>query len=87
MDPTALPPYQGISSPLEVFGPFIQTINVPGAISVVAIILFIIWLVYTIVASYHLIRYGHRSAVAIPAIITHVIVSLVIALYTVSGLT
>ena len=87
MNETALPPYQGVSSPAEVFGPFLHSINVPGAISVVAIILFIIWLIYTIVASYHLIRYGHRSAVSIPAIITHVIVSLVIALYTVSGLT
>ncbi len=86
MDETALPPYQGISSPLEVFGPFLQSINMRGAISVIAIILFIIWLVYTVVASYHLIRYGHRSAVSIPAIITHVVVSLVIALFAVSGL-
>lgn len=86
MDATALPPYHGLSSPLEVFGPFLQSVHLQGAISVVAILLFIIWLVYTIVASYHLLRYGHRSAVSIPAIITHVLVSLVIALFAVSGL-
>lgn len=86
MDTTALPPYQGLSSPLEVFGPFLQSVNVSSAIAIIAIVLFIIWLIYTIIASYHLIRYGHRSAVAIPAIITHVLVSLVLALFTVSGL-
>ena len=54
-------------------------------VSVVAWIMFVLWLVYTIVASYHWLRYGHRSSVAIPAIITHLVVSGALALFAISG--
>lgn len=70
----------------EVFSPFLQHIDVPTVISVGALFLFVIWVIYTAVAGYHLLRYGHRSAVAIPAIITHVLVSFFLSLYAVSGL-
>ncbi|MEK7100840.1 MAG: hypothetical protein AAB921_01960 [Patescibacteria group bacterium] len=79
--------FEGISSPTEVFGPLLAQINVPATISVIAWILFAIWLIYTVVASYHLLRYGHSTTVAVPAIITHVFVSVVLALFIVSGLT
>lgn len=55
-------------------------------ISVLFAILFFIWAVYTVVTAYHWLRYGHRSAVAIPALITHVLVSGYLALFAVSGL-
>ncbi len=86
MDLVAQPTFQGISSPMEVFGPLFGLVNLPGLISVVAALLFIVWVIYTAIASYHLLRYGHRSAVAIPAIITHVLVSFFLALFAVSGL-
>ncbi len=80
-------PLHGISSPAEAFAPLLRLVDVPGLISIVAALLFIGWLIYTVIAAYHLLRYGHRSAVSIPAIIVHIVVSLLLALYAVSGLT
>lgn len=54
-------------------------------VSVIAWIMFVLWLVYTVVASYHWLRYGHRSSIAIPAIITHLVVSGALALFAISG--
>lgn len=75
--------------PLEVFAPpaFLQHVNVEQAVSVVFALLFILWALYTLVTAYHWIRYGHRSSVAIPALITHVVASGYLALYAVSGFT
>ncbi len=78
--------HPAISSPVEILAPFLRAVDVPSIISVVFAILFILWVIYTAIASYHLLRYGHRSAVAIPAIITHVLVSFFLALFAVSGL-
>lgn len=86
MDSAPQPTFQGLSSPMEVFGPLFRFVDLPTIISVVAALLFIVWVIYTAIASYHLLRYGHRSAVAIPAIITHVLVSFFLALFAVSGL-
>lgn len=61
-------------------------VNVSQIISVVFLVLFLIWLVYTIISAYHLLRYGHRSSVTIPALIVHLIMSGFLALYSVSGL-
>ncbi len=55
-------------------------------IALLFLFLFVIWTVYTLVSAYHWLRYGHRSAVAIPALITHVAVSFLLASYAVSGL-
>ncbi len=87
MEQEAYVPFDGISSPTEVFGPLLSQLNSAATISVIAWILFVIWLIYTIVASYHLLRYGHSTSVAVPAIITHVFVSVVLALFVVSGIT
>jgi hypothetical protein len=87
MEQDAYVPFDGISSPTEVFAPLLGQLNGPATISLIAWVLFAIWLIYTIVASYHLLRYGHSTSVALPAIITHVFVSVVLALFIVSGLT
>jgi hypothetical protein len=79
--------FEGISSPTEVFAPLLAKLDGPTTISLIAWVVFAIWLIYTLVASYHLLRYGHSTAVALPAIITHVAVSVVLALFIVSGLT
>lgn len=54
-------------------------------VSIAAWVLFVLWILYTLIAAYHWFRYGHRSPVAIPALTVHVIVSLALALYAVSG--
>lgn len=44
------------------------------------------WIIYTLVAVYHWIKYSHASRVAYPAITAHLIISIVLASYTFSGL-
>lgn len=66
---------------------FLQNVNVEQVVSVVFALLFILWALYTLITAYHWLRYGHRSSVAIPALITHVVVSGYLALYAVSGFT
>lgn len=86
MDSAPQTALHGVSSPTEVFGPLFASLDMTTIISIAALILFAIWALYTVIASYHLLRYGHRSAVAVPAIITHVLVSFSLALFAVSGL-
>ena len=75
--------------PLVPFAPpaFLQYVNVDQVVSVVFALLFILWALYTLITAYHWLRYGHRSSVAIPALITHVVVSGFLSLYAVSGFT
>ncbi len=61
-------------------------INVQSIISVSFFVLFGIWALYTIVSGYHWLRYGHNSALAIPILVVHVVVSWLLAGYAVSGL-
>ncbi|MDP3402555.1 MAG: hypothetical protein Q8S35_01200 [bacterium] len=77
------------SDPLVPFAPpaFLQTVNVDQVVSVVFALLFILWALYTLITTYHWLRYGHRSSIAIPALITHVVVSGFLSLYAVSGFT
>lgn len=82
----ATTPLQGVSPPVDVFGPLFTAVNISQIASVIAAVLFLIWLIYTVVASYHLVRYGYKSAVSIPAIIVHVAVSISLALFAVSGI-
>lgn len=79
-------PLQGVQSPVDILGPLFASVNGAKVVSVIAAVLFLIWAIYTIVAGYHLIRYGYRSAVSIPAIIVHIVVSISLALFAVSGL-
>ena len=46
---------------------------------------FAFWAIYTLVAVYHWFKYSHASIVAIPAVLLHVGVSVVLILYTLSG--
>lgn len=80
MQPEALSP-AGSSLPL------FTAAEAQHAISIGFALLFILWSIYTVITSYHWLRYGHRSAVAIPALIMHVIVSGFLALYAISGFT
>ncbi len=77
------------TEPLSPLAPpdFLAHIDAHQAVSVLFALLFILWAIYTAVTAYHWLRYGHRSAVAIPALATHVIVSGYLALFAISGLT
>lgn len=60
-------------------------INPDQAVSVIFAVAFILWTIFTVISTYHWLRYGHRSSVAIPALITHVVISFFIAVFAVSG--
>jgi H+/Cl- antiporter ClcA len=47
--------------------------------------IFIGWLLYSIVASYHWFRYSHRSWLAVPAVAMHVFISGLLIFYIASG--
>ncbi len=49
-----------------------------------AVILY--WLIYTLVGTFHWVRYSHSPAVATPAIAVHIIVSLICIGYAVTSL-
>ncbi len=71
--------------PFTVFD-LVRLIDIGKVVSIAFAILFVIWAIYTVIAGYHWLRYGHSSAVAIPALITHVVVSWLLAGYAVSGI-
>ncbi len=81
--------------PLRAFappsGPFFDNLQVNGVApnALLAWVLFAIslcWMVYTLVAVYHWVKYSHASYVAIPAIAVHLVVSLILIGLAVSGL-
>lgn len=76
-------PLVAVRSPLS----FIE--ELPSSEDVIAVIftgVFIIWAIYSIVAAYHWIRYGHDSWVAFPALLMHVVVSALLMLFAISGI-
>jgi hypothetical protein len=74
------------ASPVPSVAALLRGIDLVQVVSVAFAVLFVVWIVYTLVTGYHWLRYGHKSAVAIPALIVHVIVSGYLALFAVSGL-
>jgi len=67
-------------------GIHITALPIAQVIPVFFFLVFFIWAVYTIVSSYHWLRYSGSMNVAIPMIMTHIIVSCLLAIYAVSGL-
>ncbi len=57
-----------------------------SVISVLFTLIFIWWLIYTMVAVYHWFRYGRSSWIAVPAVALHLAVSGGIFIYMTSGL-
>lgn len=61
-------------------------VTIEGVISVLFTLVFIWWLVYTLVAIYHWFRYGRSTWVAVPAVALHLAVSGGIFIYMTAGL-
>lgn len=49
-----------------------------GAMKWFILCAFVVWAIYSAVASYHWFRYSHASALAIPAVILHLFVSFIL---------
>ena len=65
---------------------FLSDISVSEVLPVLFLIVFAVWAVYTAVAAYHWIRFGHESWAAVPALLAHVVVSGWILVFTISGI-
>ena len=74
---------EGSSSPI---GIHVSALAVSEVIPVLFFLVFFIWVIYTLIASYHWLRYSNNTTLALSAITAHIIVSLMLAVYTVSGL-
>jgi len=63
-----------------------HSIDISGLIPVVFLVVFLIWVAYSLAAAYHWLRYGHQSWLAIPALALHLFVSGTILIYMLTGL-
>lgn len=75
----------GTTAPAFTLGPAFSGFDPVKIVSIIAWLIFVMWVIYTLVATYHWFRYGRESGLAIPALLVHVIVSLALALFAVSG--
>ena len=60
-------------------------LNTGEVFLIVFSLVFVIWLIYTFVAVYHWVHFGHHSPIGVPALVTHVLVSSLLFLIAGSG--
>lgn len=72
-------------APPAVFSHLSGTLSAGAAVEWVLFIVFAFWVVYTLVAVYHWLKYSHGSVVAYPAISIHLGVSLILMGFALSG--
>lgn len=78
-------PLQPIVSPLSMLVRLSAGLS-PGLFLTWALYaVFAFWVVYTLVAVYHWIKYSHASFLALPAIALHLIISFSLMSYALSG--
>ncbi len=76
-----IPPHLGPD-----LGPAFSLID-PKAVALTLFYLVVVLvLLYTAIAAYHWLKYGHRSVATVPALAIHATVSLVLIGYALSGL-
>ncbi|MFA7302385.1 MAG: hypothetical protein WC030_01415 [Candidatus Paceibacterota bacterium] len=80
-------------TPLQPFAPpaglpftLPTTASPQTVVTILFAMVMVYWTIYTVVAVYHWLHCSHRSAIAIPAIGTHLLISFVLASYALSGL-
>lgn len=81
-------PLRAFSPPAGRFFDHLQVVSNASSNLVIAWILFAVsvcWIIYTLVAIYHWVKYSHAALVAIPAIAVHLAISLILMGYAISG--
>lgn len=68
------------------FGPAFDLIDVDAVGLALFYMVIVLVGIYTIIAAYHWLTYGHRSVVTIPALAIHISVSLGLIGYAMTGL-
>ena len=74
--------YPGVVSPPA----FLADFSLVEVLPVAFLVVFVVWAVYTAIAAYHWVRFGHESWAAVPALLTHAVVSLWIMFFAISGI-
>lgn len=77
-------PLNPVSSPLQVLSSAGVSTHQAGVYLFLVVLLF--WGVFALISLYHWVRYSHAALVAIPAIGTYLVVSAILILFAVSGL-
>lgn len=77
-------PAVGPSIP-ESITPLVSTLPIESMLAVVFTIIFIWWAIFTAVLSYHWLRYGRDSWVAVPVLALHLVVSGWIFIFATGG--
>ncbi len=67
-----LSPVQEVPFPAQSFTSGLQPASV---LTIVLILIFLVWVIFTFVFVYHWFKYGHTSRVAIPSLTLHLFVS------------
>ncbi len=78
-------PLQPFSLPTNLFSHLPAGVSEGTLLTWVLYVIFAFWAIYTLVAIYHWLRYSHTSWLAFPAIAFHLIVSLALMSYILSG--
>ena len=73
-------------SALPAIGIHVAALPVAQFVPVFFFLVFVVWAIYTLVASYHWLRYAGSVSVGLAAISVHLIMSSLLAIYAVSGL-
>lgn len=81
-----------VDQPLQPFAPptfllsYMKDVLPAGVVVMwILLVVFAFWVIYTIVAVYHWLKYSHASWVAFPAIALHLFVSFALMVYALSG--
>ncbi|HCR52389.1 TPA: hypothetical protein DIV48_01920 [Candidatus Kaiserbacteria bacterium] len=78
-------PLQPFSLPTSLAALLPDGVSAGVAIEWFLYVVFAFWVVYTIVAVYHWLQYSHASWAAFPAIAAHLLISLALIGYALSG--
>jgi hypothetical protein len=78
-------PLLPFTSPLTMLENFGITLPTTLALQVFLFLVFGIWFIFTLVVSYHWLRYSHSSLLAFPAIFVHLAISAAIMFYALTG--
>jgi predicted ferric reductase len=68
------------------FSPALKFVSMDALATWLFYIVVMLVILYTLIAAYHWIRYGHRSVVTIPALAVHISVSLGLIGFALTGL-
>ena len=78
-------PLQPFPSPSEVFSHFPVAVSTGAVVEWVLLGILVLWVLYTLVAVYHWLKYSHGSAMMYPAIGIHLGVSIILMGFAFTG--